>query len=409
MIHTHVHTDYSNYSMQDSVNRIDNILVRLRELGQTVWCITDHGTCSGIAEAYKKSKKAGIKLIPGVEAYLTADLSIKQRDLRHLTLWAKDNEGLQNLYRLTTESHGNKGESPDNFYFKGRVDVSLIRRHSKGLMLGSACLGSWLRVPVKDADGKVISHSINTDLLEQFIDIFGVDDIFLEVHTYQCQEQYDYNVILIELAKKYGIRLIAATDAHFSFKGDHDLHAHFKNTSKVQEGDEGLNETLYIQSADEIRSNLSYLPSDIVELAIANTQILADKSNVTIDFGGKNYPTYQCESPFAEVRQQCINGWNELIKDTDVDTKAYGERIKYELSILKAQDYCSYFLITNSYLKWAREQGIPIGRGRGSVVASMVSYLMGMTALDAIKYDLTFERFAHMERLAPPDRKCRAA
>lgn len=401
----HVHTDYSNYSMQDSVNRIDDILRRLKEIGATSWAITDHGTCSGISDAYKRSNKQGIKLIPGSEMYLTADISIKQRDLRHITLWAKDAEGLQNLYRLTTESHGNKGESADNFYFKGRCDVSLIRKYSKGLMLGSACLGSWLRVPVKDADGKVISHSINIELLEQFIDIFGVDDIFFEVHTYQCQEQYEYNVILIELAKKYGIKLIAATDAHFSFKGDNDLHAHFKNTSKVQEGDEHLNETLYIQSADEIRSNLSYLPKEVVEECITNTQILSEKSNVDIVFGGKNYPSYQCDSPFAEVRQQCIDGWHRLIDNSDVDTDAYGARVKYELSVLETQDYCSYFLITNSYLKFARDQGIPIGRGRGSVVASMVAYLMGMTALDSIKYQLTFERFAHNERIAPPDKK----
>lgn len=406
MIHSHVHTDYSNYSMQDSVNRIDNIIARLKELGQTTWAISDHGTCSGISEAYKKSKKAGIKLIPGMEGYLTASLATKQRDLRHITFWAKDNEGLQNLYRLCTESHGDKGLSPDNFHFKGRCDVSLIRKYSKGLMLGSACLGSWLRVPVKDSEGKVVSHRINIELLEQFIDIFGVDDVFLEVHTYQCQEQYDYNVILIELARKYGIKLIAATDAHFTWKEDNDLHAHFKNTSKVQEGDEHLNETLYIQSADEIRGNLSYLPREVVEECIANTQILSEKSNVSIAFGGKNYPSYQCDSPFAEVRQQCVDGWRKLVANTGVDEDDYGARIKYELSVLEAQDYCSYFLITNSYLRWAREQGIPIGRGRGSVVASMVSYLMGMTALDSIKYNLVFERFAHNERLAPPDIDC---
>jgi len=402
----HVHTDYSNYSMQDSINRIDNILLRLKEIGATSWAISDHGTCSGIAEAYKKSKKVGIKLIPAMEGYLTSDLSIKQRDLRHITFWAKDNEGLQNLYRLTTESHGNKGEYPDNFYFKGRVDIDLIRKYSKGLLLGSACLGSWLRVPVKDTEGKVVSYSINTKLLEQFISIFGVDDIFLEVHTYQCEEQHEYNRILIELAKEYGIKLIVATDAHFAFKGDADLHKHFKNTSKVQEGDEHLNETLYIQSADEIRGNLSYLPCDIVEQAIANTQVLSDRSNVTIDFGSKNYPSYPCESPLAEVRQQCIEGWNKLIVGSDVDIVAYGERIKYELEVLEKQDYCSYFLITNSYLRFARDQGIPIGRGRGSVVASMIAYLMGMTALDSIKYDLTFERFAHNERIAPPDIDC---
>jgi len=389
----HVHTDYSNSNMKDSVNTIDNTLIRLKEIGATSWAITDHGTTSGVAEAYKKSKKAGIKLIPGMEGYLTADLSIQQRDLSHITFWAKNAEGLHNLYRLSTIAGGDKGKSPNNFYFKPRLDINTIRRHSKGIMLGSACLGGFINKPHGEEN------------LMQLLDIFG-DDLFLEIHTYQCPEQFEYNHRLIELSEKHNIKIIVATDAHFTWKHDADLRRAFQNTSKTQEGDEHIDDTLYLQSDDEIRGYLSYLPSEIVETAIANTQIISDRSNVEIAFGGKNYPHFPCNDPYETVHQKCVDAWNNDIKGSGVDLKVYADRFKKELEVSKTQDYCGYYLITGDYLDFAKSKGIPTGPGRGSAVASLVVKSCGITKLDPISLNLTFERFAHNERSAPPDIDC---
>jgi len=379
--------------MQDSVNRIDNIIKRLKEINQTAWCITDHNTCSGVTDAYKKSKKAGIKLIPGAELYLTTDVAIQQKDLAHITFWAKTNEGLENLYKLTTAAHGDRGKSPKNYYYKSRVDLELIRKFSKGLMCGSACLGGFVN---KD-NGEYT--------LQELLKVFH-EDLFLELHTYQCEEQYEYNKKLIGLSQKYNIPLVAATDAHFTWKHDADLRKYFKNTSKEQDESENVDDSLYLQSEDEVREYLKYLPKKIVEQSIVNTQIISDRSNVEIVFGQKHYPHFPCENPLKEVTRLANIGWKAKVKGTGVDEDLYRKRVKYEIDVLDKQDYCSYFLITADYLDFAVNNNIPIGPGRGSVVGCKIAELMGITSLDAIKYNLTFERFAHNERIAPPDIDC---
>jgi DNA polymerase-3 subunit alpha len=391
--------------MQDSVNRIDTIIERVKSLGQTSWALTDHNTCTGIVDAYKKSKKAGLKLIPGAELYLTSELTIQQRDLTHITFWAKNKVGLENLYKLVSVAHGDRGKAPNNYYYKSRVDIELIAKYSEGLMVGSACLGGWLRKCIgTDEDDKKI-YDVNEDTLQRLLKIFP-DDLFIELHTYQCEEQYDFNRKIVEVAKKYSVPLIVATDAHFAVKSDADLRKYFKNTSKEQDDSENVDDTLYLQSEDDIRENLKYLSKDIVEQAIANTQLLSDKSNVEIEFGQKYYPHYPCADPVKEVRNQCRIGWNQKIKGKGLDYEVYKKRFIYEMEVLTKQGYCSYFLITAGYLNKCRAKGIPVGPGRGSVVASLVAYLMGITQLDPIKYNMTFERFAHSERLAPPDIDC---
>ena len=390
-VSVHVHTDYSNCGMLDSINRIENIVKQIKNLGQVAWCITDHNGCSGIIDAYKQSQKAGLKLIPGAELYYTADLTIQQRDLSHITFWAKDNEGLENLYKLTTEAHGDKGRNPNNFYYKSRVDLDLIRRYSKGIMLGSACLGGFINRP----NGE--------EVLKELLEIFP-GDTFLELHTYQCEEQYVYNRRLIDLSQKYNLPLIAATDAHFTLKEHAELRRLFKNTSKEQDDSEHVDDTLYLQSEDEIRDNLKYLPKEIVEQSLENTQILSDKSNVTIEFGNKYYPEYPCDDPIEELKKQCRVGWKQKGLNKYPNRQEYIDRFnKVELPIIEKQGYAPYFLVTSDLYKFGRERGYPIPPGRGSAVASLILWFMGVTQLDPIKYNCIFERFAHMERISPPD------
>lgn len=389
----HLHTDRSNNgSMKDSINKVDTIIKRLKSIGIKSWAITDHGTMSNVINAYKASFKEGIKLIPGYEGYLTADLLIQQRDLQHITLWAKDNTGYRNLNIISRHANGNNGLSPNNYYYKPRVDIDLLRKYSEGLMVGSACIGGWL----------------NEDTLVKFIDIYGKDNVFLEIHTYQGEGQREHNEKAIELSKKYEVLTVVATDAHFAFKDDFELWKLFKNTSKEVEGNETLGNTLYIQDVDEIRASLSYLPSDIVEQSIANTNIIAEKSNVTIDFSSKHYPHFPCDDEYESVRNKCKDKWPSIV-ESGVDTTVYGERIKRELETLKLQEYCGYFLITGDYMEYAVNNGIPVGPGRGSACGSYVAKLCGITKLDSIELDLTFERFAHNQRIAPPDKQmCRA-
>lgn len=383
----HVHTDRSNNgSMKDSINKVDTLIKRMKAIGITSWAVTDHGTMSNVVNAYKASSKAGIKLIPGYEGYLTADLSIQQRDLRHITLWAKDNIGYRNLNIISKYASGNNGKSPGNYYYKPRVSIDLLRKYSEGLMVGSACLGGWL----------------GEDTLVKFIDIFGKDNVFLEIHTYQGEGQREHNELALALAQKYSVLPVVATDAHFTFKDDFELWKLFKNTSKDVEGNETLGDTLYIQDVDEIKASLSYLPSHIIEQAIANTNVIAEKSNVTIDFSSKHYPHFPCDDEYEAVRGKCIDKWPS-IKDSGVDLDTYSERIKRELGVLRLQEYCGYFLITGDYMEHAKSQGIPLGPGRGSACGSYVAKLCGITKLDSIVLDLTFERFAHDARLAPPD------
>ena len=399
MIYTpiHVHTDRSNNgAMKDSINKVDTIVKRLKAIGVKAWAISDHGTMSNVVNAYKASSKAGIKLIPGYEGYLTGDLSIQQRDLRHITLWAKDNIGYRNLNIISKHASGNNGLSPNNYYYKPRVDIELLRKYSEGLMIGSACLGGWLQR--KTEEGVVHDDT----LLSVFIDIFGKDNVFLEIHTYQGEGQRQHNEFALAMAEKYDVLPVVATDAHFAFKNDFELWKLFKNTSNDVEGDETLGDTLYLQDADEIRVSLSYLPSNIVEQAIINTNVIAEKSNVTIDFSSKHYPHFPCDDEYEAVRKKCKGKWQSIV-DSGVDTKTYGERIKRELGVLKLQEYCGYFLITGDYIEHAVSKGIPVGPGRGSACGSYVANLCNITKLDSIALDLTFERFAHDARLAPPD------
>lgn len=383
----HVHTDRSNNgSMKDSINKVDTLIKRMKSIGITSWAVTDHGTMSNVVNAYKASAKAGIKLIPGYEGYLTADLSIQQRDLQHITLWAKDNIGYRNLNVISKHACGNNGQDPGNYYYKPRVDIELLRKYSEGLMVGSACLGGWL----------------GEEILVKFIDIFGKDNVFLEIHTYQGEGQSKHNELALYLAKKYDVLPVVATDAHFAFKDDFELWKLFKNTSKEVEGNETLGNTLYIQDVDEIKASLSYLPSHIVEQAIANTNVIAEKSNVIIDFSSKHYPHFPCDDEYEAVRGKCKDKWQSIV-DSGLDTKVYGERIKGELEVLRYQDYCGYFLITGDYMEHAASKGIPLGPGRGSACGSYVAKLCNITKLDSVALDLTFERFAHNARLAPPD------
>jgi DNA polymerase III subunit alpha len=394
-VHLHHHTPFSNGKMLDSIAKIDDTLKRVKELGQSAWAVTDHDTCSGLVDAFSKTQKfnkknnTSIHFVFGAELYMTHDVTIQQKDLSHITFWAKNEVGLMNLNKLTTVAHGDKGNSPDNFYHKSRVDIDMIRKYSEGLICGTACLGG------------LIKRNNCEDLIVQIKEIFG-EDFYIEIHTFQHEEQYVANKRLIQYAQTYDIPMIACVDSHYVLKEDAETHRQFRNASKEKEDGYYTTDDFYLHSEDEVREKLSYLPLDIVQQAIDNTQVLADKCKVEIKFGQKHYPDYPCDDQVEEIKKICRKNWKDKLPDKK-RWQSDAERFNHELGVFIKQDYPGYFLITYDVLKKCRELNVPTGPGRGSVVASLIAYLMDITKLDPIKYNLIFERFAHNERISPPD------
>lgn len=401
-LHTHTH-----YSLRDGIAKPVDIVKRVAELGQYGFAITDHGTTSGLMDGYKcvqkfneQMEKDGnnyrMKFIFGAEFYFTPDVSIKDRKLYHLVLLAKDNVGYKNLLKLMTMAH-------QNFYYKPRIDYDILKGNTDGLICTSACIGGILGI--KNDNNTWCQESI-AERIQEFQRLFN-NDFYIEIHTNQMKEQKLYNQMVIDMAMKYNVPLIAAVDAHYVYEKDANVHRMWINIEKEKEDGDGYYSTddYFIMSGQQVAERLSYLPADIVSQAILNTHVIAEQCNVTVEFGGKNYPIFQAENQVEMLKEICRDGWRKKImhRIPKEQQEQYANQVKHELNILEKADYINYFLITWDMLKWARENGIKTGVGRGSVVGSLVAYLMDITKLDPIKNDLVFERFAHLERISPPD------
>ena len=363
----------------DSISKIKQIVKRVKELGQPAFALTDHGTMSGTIEAYKVAKENGVKFIFGCEVYFTPDTTIKDRSLSyHLILLAKNDIGYKNLKKLVTIA-----SLPENFYYTMRVDWDMLDKYGEGLIVTSACLGGIL----------------NSDNAEhwarKFKERFG-QDYFIELHTYQTQQQFDYNRKIIEIAKKYDIQPLAATDSHYILKEDANTHRKFLGIKGETYYD---TDDFYLMSEEDVRERLRYLPQNIVDTAIANTVLISDMCNVDIEFGGHHYPVFSIEDKRNAFFNLCRRGLNRIL-NPGVE---YEERLNHEIDILDKADYINYFFICHDLVTWAKSQGIRVGPGRGSVVASLCSYLCGITQLDPLKFGLIFERFCNLERVTPAD------
>lgn len=366
----------------DAISKPKNIVSRIKELGQTAVAITDHGTTSGLIETYKECQKQGVKMVFGCEHYYTSDVTIKERGYSHINFWASTQEGYQNLLKLTSEAH-------KNFYYKPRIDMDLIKKYNKGLLMSSACLGGWLRGD---------NNEVCIDLLEQFLDIFG-DRLYIEVHTYSAPEQMQWNKIIVPVAEKYGIPLVAAVDSHYILKEDAYTHKMWLTQGKEREDAYYQTADFYLHSEQEMLQDLSYLPN--AQEYIDNTQKLADRCNVEIEFGGQHYPSVNVGDEEEAVREIVRNNWRNKVPKGK--WQEYGERINEEIPVLKKADYLSYFLIVHDFINYCRKAGIPLGFSRGSVGGCETAYVMDLIQTDAIKYDLNFARFCHLERVTVAD------
>lgn len=393
-IHLHLHSQFSNYGMKDAISSVDGIIKRVHELGQRGFALTDHNGCSGLIDTYvhlqKYNKKHGtdLKLVMGSELYYTYDVHIKDKSYNHILFLAKNQVGLENLFKLTSEAH-------KHYYYKSRCDLELIRKYSQGLICTSACMGGWLKGDNRES------------LIPQFKDIFG-DDLYFEIHTYQHEDQKRFNAMVAEMSAKYDVPLIAACDSHYVYEEDYALHKAFRGRSQDDDEDQYYaSNDFFIQSESQVFDRLyPQFGVDMVEDMVKNTNIIFDKCNTQVDFNLDVYPKFvkggDVKPVFLDALRQ---GYKQKIigKVTPEFKKRVDERVPHEIDILEQVGYMDYLLITKDILDACRERDIPVGHGRGSVGGCECAYLLDITSLDAITNNLYFERFANPNRVSPPD------
>lgn len=391
--HLHLHTEYS---LLDGCARIKKVIDTACELGQNSIAITDHGVMYGVIEFYKYAKLKGIKPIIGCEVYVsTRSRFDKQKGLdgyNHLVLLCKDMVGYQNLIKLVSKGF------TEGFYSKPRVDRELLAQHSEGLIALSACLAGEVPQALLKND---YESAKQTALW--YKNVFGEGNYYLELQDHGIREQKLTNPQIIRISNETGIPLVATNDVHYTLADDYKMHKVLlcvQTGSKITEDNalEFKTNEFYLKSAEQMAALFPEVPE-----AISNTQAIADKCNLEFEFGKIKLPRFDIgERDHAEYfREKCFEGLYKIFgKNPD---KEYIDRLEYELSVINKMGYVDYFLIVADFVNYAKNNGIPVGPGRGSGAASLAAYCIGITGIDPIKYDLYFERFLNPERVSMPD------
>ena len=393
--HLHVHTEYS---LLDGSNKINEYVSRVKELGMKSAAITDHGVMFGCIDFYKAAKAAGIKPILGCEVYVAPGSRFdkekgKEEDrYYHLVLLAETQEGYQNLIKIV--SYG----FVDGFYYKPRVDMELLEQYHEGIIALSACLAG--EVARNLARG---FYEEGKEAALRYEKIFGKGNFFLELQDHGIPEQRQVNHELIRMSRETGIELVATNDVHYTYSSDAEAHdillcvqtgKSLKDENRMRyEGGQ-----YYVKSEEEMRRLFPYAPE-----AIENTGKIAERCNVEIEFGVTKLPRFDVPAGYTAweyLNKLCFEGLDKRYTDNKEELR---NRLNYELGVIKDMGYVDYFLIVWDFIRYAREQGIMVGPGRGSAAGSLVSYTLGITKLDPIKYDLLFERFLNPERVSMPD------
>lgn len=400
----HLHTDYGSVldSMVKPVRASKKepcaLIEKAKEYGMTSLAITDHGSMSGVISFYKSCLEGGIKPIIGLEAYITRDLTIKDKTstYNHLVLLAKNEVGYRNLKTLSSIGY------IDGFYKKPRIDFETLSKHSEGLICMTACLAGELPRMIT-SDGYDRKQAL--EYLFNYTNLFN-DDFYLEIQSSNSEDQIKVNKELIELSKIANIPLVVTTDVHFLNKEDFDAHNVYININ--QDRDTENYKYCYLQTRNEIINVLApHLGYDIVCQALNNTYMVADKCNVEIELGHPYLPHLPIPELYEDEYDWLVSEVKLGLRTRGVLDKAnkreYIDRIKFELNVIKTKGFEGYFLILMEILKRAKSKGIPIGEGRGSAGGSIVAYLIGITNVDSIEYDLDFGRFLTMERTELPD------
>ena len=395
-VHLHVHTEYS---LLDGFCRIDGLAKRVRELGQTAVAITDHGVMYGAVDFYRACKKEGVKPIIGCEVYVapagrTRFQKVHEFDAesRHLVLLCRDEEGYRNLSYMVSKAF------VEGFYIKPRVDMDLLRSHSRGLIALSACLAG--EIPKRLVNG---SYDAARDYALEMRDIFGEDGFYLELQDHGIRDQVVVNAGLLRIHEETGIPLVCTNDCHYLAPEDAESHDVLLciQTGKLLEDENRMRyepRRFYLRSTEEMERLFAQYPG-----ALENTEKIAAACNLEFTFGKYHLPEFavpEGETAQTYIRRLCEAGFRERYKG---EKPEYRRQLDYELDMIEKMGFTDYFLIVSDFVRFAREQGIPVGPGRGSAAGSMVSYCLHITDIDPMKYSLYFERFLNPERVSMPD------
>lgn len=394
--HLHVHTEYS---LLDGSNKIKECIARVKELGMTSVAITDHGVMYGVIDFYRAAKAAGIKPVLGSEVYVapgsrfTKDPGQGGEDrYYHLVLLAENDKGYHNLMKIVSRGF------TEGYYYKPRVDLEVLETYHEGIIALSACLAGEVQ--------KYVARGLyeeGRDAALRYEGIFGKGNFYLELQDHGIPMQQTVNQALLRMSTETGIPLVATNDVHYTFADDvkpHDILLCLQTGKKLADEDRMRYEggQYYIKSEEEMRKLFPYALE-----ALENTQKIADRCNVEVEFGVTKLPKYDVpdgKTSWQYLNELCYEGLGRLYQPVPEELK---ERLSYELSVIQTMGYVDYFLIVWDFIKYAKDHGIMVGPGRGSAAGSLVSYCLGITTIDPIKYQLLFERFLNPERVSMPD------
>ena len=393
--HLHVHTEYS---LLDGSNKIKEYVDRVKALGMDSAAITDHGVMYGVIDFYRAARAAGINPILGCEVYVAPgsrfDREAGSGDDRyyHLVLLAENNQGYSNLMKIVSKGF------VEGFYYKPRVDLSLLEKYHEGIIALSACLAGEV--------ARFITRGMYEDAKKaalRYQDIFGKGNFFLELQDHGIPEQQNVNQQLLKMHRETGIELVATNDVHYTLAEDaqpHDVLLCLQTGKKLADEDRMRYEggQYYVKSPEEMERLFPYAPE-----ALENTHKIAQRCHVEIEFGVTKLPKFDVPEGYTSweyLNELCFRGLEERYQPVTEELK---ERLNYELSTIRNMGYVDYFLIVWDFIKYARDHDIMVGPGRGSAAGSLVAYTLGITQLDPIRYDLLFERFLNPERVSMPD------
>jgi DNA polymerase-3 subunit alpha len=393
--HLHVHTEYS---LLDGSNKIKEYVARVKELGMDSAAITDHGVMYGVIDFYREAKAAGINPVLGCEVYVAPnsrfDREIGNDEDRyyHLVLLAENNTGYANLMKIVSRGF------TEGFYYKPRIDMEILREYHEGIIALSACLAGEVQ--------KYLVRGMYEEAKEaalRYRDIFGEDNYFLELQDHGIAEQKMVNQQLLRMSRELNIPLVATNDVHYTYEDDvasHDILLCIQTGKKLADENRMRYEggQYYVKSPEQMAELFPYAPQ-----ALENTHKIAQRCQVDIEFGVTKLPKFDVPSPYTSweyLNKLCFEGLERLYGDGAGELK---ERLEYELSVIQKMGYVDYFLIVWDFIRFAREHDIIVGPGRGSAAGSVVSYTLGITQLDPIRYNLLFERFLNPERVSMPD------
>ncbi len=392
--HLHVHTEYS---LLDGSGKIKEMVAQAKALGCDSLAITDHGAMYGVIDFYRAAKEAGIKPIIGCEIYVTNgsrfDREISQGDDRyyHLVLLAENNQGYSNLMKIVSTGF------TEGFYYKPRVDYETLEKYSGGLIASSACLAGIIP--------KLLLRGRYEDAVEEALrlqNLFGRGNFFLELQDHGMPEQRTVNSQLLRMSEEYKIPLIATNDVHYTYDTDweaHDILLCIQTGKKVHDQDRMRYEggQYYLKSPEEMQELFRYAPE-----AIQNTELIAKRCNVEIEFGVQKLPQYDVPAGYT-AEEYLTKLCEEGLRRRYENYQDYEDRLHFELETIKQMGYVDYFLIVWDFINYAKQNHIMVGPGRGSAAGSLVSYALAITDIDPIRYNLLFERFLNPERVSMPD------